>query len=147
SSAGISAEVGMDATPEIRRSATAHGLTLPRHRPTQLTAALVHEADLVLVATEAHARWIEREVGSRPPHMFGLKQAAELSAIAQRPQGNTPAERLRTAAGALHIAGQQETTPLRSLDDPWGLDQATYDRVMTEIADALSALTEWASLR
>ncbi|MCB2411254.1 low molecular weight phosphotyrosine protein phosphatase, partial [Demequina sp. TTPB684] len=33
SSAGISAEVGMDATPEIRRSATAHGLTLPRHRP------------------------------------------------------------------------------------------------------------------
>jgi protein-tyrosine-phosphatase len=146
-SAGISAEVGMDATPEIRRSAAAHGLTFPRHRPTQLTAELVEGADLVLVATQAHARWIERDVGRWPEHMFGLKQAAELSAVAPRPEGDSPAERLRTAAGALLIAGQQKTTPLRSLDDPWGHDQVTYDRVMTEIADALTALTEWASLR
>lgn len=146
-SAGISAQAGMGATPEIRRSAAAHGLTLPRHRPTQLTAALVERADLVLVATEAHARWITREVGNRPDHMFGLKQAAELSSVAARPEGDSPAARLRTAAGALRIAGQQETTPLRSLDDPWGHDQVTYDRVMAEIADALSALTDWAALR
>lgn len=146
-SAGIAAEVGMDATPEIRRSAAAYGLTFPRHRPTQLTAELVDRADLVLVATEAHARWIDQEVGGRPDHVFGLKQAAELSSVAERPGGDTPAQRLRTAAGALHVAGQQGTTPLRSLDDPWGHDQVTYDRVMAEIADALSALTEWAALR
>ncbi|WP_291377536.1 hypothetical protein [Demequina sp.] len=146
-SAGISAEVGMDATPEIRRSATSHGVTFPRHRPTQLTAQLVERADLVLVATEQHARWIEREVGYWPKHMFGLKQAAELATRARPPEGDTPAERLRAAAGALLVAGQQERTPLRSLDDPWSLDQGTYDRVMTEIADAVSTLTEWASLR
>ena len=146
-SAGISAQVEMDATPEIRRSAAAHGLTFPRHQPTQLTAALVDRADLVLVATEVHARWIEREVGRWPDHMFGLKQAAELASIAERPEGDTPAERLRAAATSLLIAGQQQTTPLRSLDDPWSLDQVTYDRVMAEIADALSTLTEWASLR
>ncbi len=146
-SAGIFAQVGMDATPQMRRAAASHGLTLPRHRPTQLTAALVERADLVLVATQAHARWIAQHLGNWPDHVFGLKQAAELASIAARPQGDSPAARLRAAAGALHSAGQPETTPLRSLDDPWGHDQVTYDRVMAEIADAVSALTDWATLR
>lgn len=145
-SAGIAAEVGMDATPEIRRSAAHYDLTFPRHRPTQLTRELVERADLVLVATQSHARWIEREVGVWPEHMFGLKQAAELAETAEPPEGATPAQRLRGAAEALATAAQREPAPLRSLDDPWGLDQATYDRVMTEIADALSALTKWADL-
>jgi protein-tyrosine-phosphatase len=145
-SAGTSAEIGMDATDEMRRSAARHGLAIPRHRPTQLTAALVARADLVLVATEAHAQWIVRETGGWPDHVFGLKQAAELAARATSPEGVTAADRLRTAAGALRIAGQHGTTPLRSLDDPWARDQITYDRVMAEIADAVSALTDWASL-
>lgn len=145
-SAGTSAEVGMDATDEMRRSAQRYGLVIPRHRPTQLTAALVARADLVLVATEAHARWIARESGGLPDHVFGLKQAAELATRADAPEGATGADRLRTAAGALHLAGQRVAAPLRSLDDPWARDQSTYDRVMGEIADALSALTDWGGL-
>ncbi len=146
SSAGIAAETGMDATPEMRRAAAAYDLTFPRHRPTQLTAALVSRADLVLVATESHARWIEREMGALPEHVFGLKQAVELASRADAPAGATAAERLRTTSEALLIAGQQEAAPLRSLDDPWSRDQATYDRVMGEIVDAVRALTDWAAL-
>lgn len=145
-SAGTHAEVGMDATDEMRRSARRYGLAIPRHRPTQLTAALVARADLVLVATEAHARWIAREMGVWPDHVFGLKQAAELTARAVPPEGATGADRMRTAAGALRIAGQHGTTPLRSLDDPWACDQITYDRVMAEIVDAVSAIGTWARL-
>jgi len=146
-SAGTHAETGMDATPEVRRSAAAHGLTFPRHRPTQLTAALVARADLVLVATESHARWIASQVGGLPGHVFGLKQAAELAQRAAAPTGASAAERLRSAAAALRSEHDREPTPLRSLDDPWARDQATYDRVMGEIVEAVSALTTWADLR
>jgi protein-tyrosine phosphatase len=146
SSAGTHAETGMDATPEIRRSAAGLGLSFPRHRPTQLTAGLVTRADLVLVATESHARWIAREMGGLPDHVFGLKQAAELASRADGPAGETAAERLRRAASALRAEQQREPAPLRSLDDPWARDQGTYDRVMGEIADAFAALTDWADL-
>jgi protein-tyrosine-phosphatase len=146
-SAGTHAETGMDATPQIRRSAAAHGLALPRHRPTQLTAGLVTRADLVLVATESHARWIAGEMGGLPGHVFGLKQAAELARRAEVPAGPSPAERLRSAAAALSAEQARESAPLRSLDDPWARDQATYDRVMGEIVEAVSALTTWADLR
>ncbi len=147
SSAGTHAETGMDATPEIRRSAAAHGLTFPRHRPTQLTAALVARADLVLVATEGHARWIASQMGELPAHVFGIKQAAELATRADTPAGATGAERLRGAAAALRAEQRREPSPLRSLDDPWARDQATYDRVMGEIVDAVAAIASWAELR
>jgi len=146
-SAGTYAEIGMDATPAIRRSAAAHGLAIPRHRPTQLTAELVSRADLVLVATEAHARWIAGEMGGMPPHVFGLKQAAELAQRADAPAGVTGAERLRGAASVLRAEQDREPAPLRSLDDPWARDRATYDRVMGEITYAMSALTEWVDIR
>lgn len=144
SSAGTHAETGMDATSQIRRSAAARGLVIPRHRPTQLTAALVSRADLVLVATEAHARWIARDMGGLPDHVFGLKQAAELALRADAPAGKTAAERLRSVAAALRAEQEREPAPLGSLDDPWARDQDTYDRVMGEIVDAMRAITEWA---
>ena len=62
------------------------------------------------------------------------------------PVGETAAERLRGAASALRAEQDREPAPLRSLDDPWARDQATYDRVMGEIDEALSALTAWARL-
>ena len=145
-SAGTYAETGMDATPEIRRSAAARGLAIPRHRPTQLTAALVTRADLVLVATESHARWIAAEMGGLPPQVFGIKQAAELARRADAPAGASDAERLRNAAAALHAEQERQPAPLCSLDDPWARDRATYDRVMGEIVDAVGALTRWAAL-
>jgi len=146
SSAGTHAEVGMDATPEMRRAAAAFGLTFPRHRPTQLTAGMVSRADLVLVATEAHARWIAGEMGSVPDHVFGIKQAAELASRAHTPSGGSPAERLRSAARALRAEQDRDPAPLRSLDDPWARDTATYDRVMGEIVDGIDALTAWARM-
>jgi len=146
-SAGIDAQLEMDATSQMRRAAASYDLTFPRHRPTQLTADLVARADLVLVATESHARWIAGEMGELPPHVFGLKQAAELALRADAPAGATGAERLRGAAAALRAEQDRQPTPLRSLDDPWARDQATYDRVMVEIVDGVSALTAWAKLR
>ncbi len=145
-SAGIAAEIGMDATSQMRRAAAAYDLTLPRHRPTQLTPDMVARADLVLVATENHARWVASEMGGLPGHVFGLKQAAELARSADAPVGASGAERLRSAAAALGAEQDRQSTQLSSLDDPWSRDQATYDRVMGEIVDATSVLTAWAAL-
>lgn len=145
-SAGIYAEIGMDVPQPMRHAAARHGLTIPRHRPTQLDKRILAQADLVLVATQQHARWIEAEWGGPASHAFGIKEAAELTARAERPLGSTARERLVNAAASLHAARETHPAPLRSLDDPWSLDQATYDRVMDEIAEDLAAITDWAGL-
>lgn len=146
-SSGIFAEIGMDVPGPMRVAARRHGLDIPRHRPTQLSREILGRADLVLVATSRHARWAEDEWGEPVTHMFGIKEAAELSERAQPPLGSTPRERLINAATALHQARLEQPAPLRSLDDPYGLDQATYDRVMDEIVEDLAALTDWLRLK
>lgn len=145
-SAGTYAEVGMDATREIRRSAAVAGVTIPRHRPSQLTAARVAQSHLVLVATATHERWITHEMGEPQPHVFGIKQAAELARTAEAPAGHTPAERLTHAAASLRAEYERSPVPLRTLDDPWSLPQHVFDTVYGEIADAIDVLTRWARL-
>jgi hypothetical protein len=83
-------------------------------------------------------------MGGLPDHVFGLKQAAELALRADPPPGETAAERLRGVAAALSAEQEREPAPLRSLDDPWARDQATYNRVMGEIVHAMDAITDWA---
>lgn len=146
-SAGTYAELGLDATKEMRRAAAEYGLEFPRHRPTQLTASAVDRATLVLVATETHARWIQREMGHLPVHVFGIRQAAELARRAPKPEGETPAERLLAAPKALLAEHRREAAPLRSLDDPWGHSQAVFERVMGEIVADIGTITAWAELR
>lgn len=145
-SAGIHAEIGMDVPTPMRTAARRHGLDIPRHRPTQLDRAIIAEADLVLVATQQHATWIEQVWQGAPRHAFGIKEAHELTARAEPPMGATPRERLVNAAASLHLARKQSPVPLRSLDDPWSRDQDTFDRVMDEIAESVLALTAWARL-
>lgn len=145
-SAGIYAEIGMDATREMRATARRHGLEIPRHRPTQLDRGILERADLVLVATHQHARWIEAEWGGPAEHAFGIKEAAELAGRADAPVGSSARERLINAAAALHAERIENPAPLRSLDDPWARDQATYDRVMDEIAEDIAAIGAWAGI-
>jgi protein-tyrosine-phosphatase len=145
-SAGTWAEIGMDATREIRRAAEAHGLAFPRHSPTQLDDQNLFHADLVLIATHHHESWISRRLGVVPDHVWGIRQAAALAQRATPPAGDTAAERLRNVAAALKTENDREPEPLRSLDDPYGRDQATFDRVMAEIAADIDALTAWARL-
>ncbi len=147
SSAGTWAEIGMDATREIRRSARErNNLEMPRHSPRQLDEALLAQSDLVLVATAQHVRWIEDNAGEVPPHVFVLKEAVALAERAAAPEGDTPAERLMNAAAALDAERRREPAALTSLDDPWSHPQAVFDRVMDEITDAVGALGTWAQL-
>ncbi len=142
-SAGIYAEVGMDVPHEMRVAARRHVLDIPRHRPTQLDHEILSQADLVLVATSQHARWIEAEWGGPADHAFGIKEASELASRADAPVGSTTRERLINASDALHLARGTLAAPLRSLDDPYALDQRTYDRVMDEIVEDLGVIADW----
>ena len=146
-SAGTYAEIGMDVPHEMRRSARDRaGLDIPRHRPTQLDSELLAQSDLVLVATQQHARWIVQSEGLLPDHVFGLKEAAELAGRAQSRAGDTAADRLVAATATLHAERLSREAPLRSLDDPWARPQQVYDRVMDEISEAIDALTAWVRL-
>lgn len=145
-SAGTYAEIGMDVPREMRRAAERYGLAIPRHRPTQLDSRLLAQADLVLVATQAHADWISREAGLLPDHVFGLKEAVELATRASSPVGDTPAERLAATAAAMHRERLRERAPVRSLDDPWARPQDVFDRVMGEIAQAIDAIGRFAGV-
>ncbi|WNM23821.1 hypothetical protein RN607_10685 [Demequina capsici] len=146
-SAGTWAELGMDATREIRRAARERaGLEMPRHRPTQLDSALLAQSDLVLVATRQHVRWIEQSEGALPPHVFVLKEAVALAQRAPAPAGGTAAGRLAAAAAALHDERLRDPAPLTGLDDPWSHPQEVFDRVMDEIVEAIDALGAWAGV-
>src|SRR5690606_27553509 len=131
----------------IRRAADSYGLSIPRHEPRQLDDQNLFHADLVLIATKDHASWISRRMGVIPDHVWGIRQAAALARRANPPEGDTASERLRNMAAALKAENDREPEPLRSLDDPYGLHQETFDRVMAEIVADIDTLTEWAQLR
>ncbi|WP_062071763.1 arsenate-mycothiol transferase ArsC [Demequina sediminicola] len=145
-SAGIYAEIGMEVPLPMLNAAVRHGITIGHHRPAQLDYATLAESDLVLVATQQHARWAEREWGERAPHVFGLKEAVALSRQADAPVGATPQTRLESTAFTLDAVRLDAPVPLESLDDPYGGDQDMFDRVMDEIVDDLEELTAWGGL-
>lgn len=144
-SAGTHAEIGMDADRQMRRAALAvSDLTIPRHRPAQLDSALIAQSDLVLVATRRHLSWARSEADAGTGHIFALNEAADLTAVAASPAGDSGAERLANAAAALDAARTSAPVPVRDIDDPWALDDGTFQRVMGEIEDAIRALGAWA---
>ncbi len=145
-SAGTWAETGLDATREIRRAAQHFGLTIPRHSPAQLDGQAIISSHLVLVATPQHESWVRRRLNEVPDHVWGIRQAASLARRAAPPVGDTPPERLRNMADALKAEHDRQPEPMRSLDDPYGYDQSTFDRVMAEIVEDIDTLTEWANL-
>lgn len=59
SSAGLAAVVGSPADPTVHEILLEQGISCESHRARQLTSAMLHEADLILVMEEKHKKQIQ----------------------------------------------------------------------------------------
>lgn len=144
SSAGTYAMVGW-AVPELAQEVLAsEGLDASSHEPIQLTVAAVKEADLVLVAATDNRAWIAQRLGSVPPNVFLLTEAAALTVFAMRPHPFERSERIRLAASALDAARHQlSEVHLENILDPNGLNRAVHMKALKQCKTALDTLTAW----
>lgn len=121
----------------------ARGLDPAGHRPTQLTAEALTAADLVLVATDRHARWARGQLGGAGEHVFLLHEAAELAGWAERPAADSLAGRIAGAAEALAAARRERPAERRDIRDPWSMGPRVNREVVDEIAAACDTLIDW----
>lgn len=143
-SAGTYAMEGWEVPDAMQRVIAAEGLDARAHEPVQLDLAAVTDADLVLFAASDHRAWVDQRLGGLLPSAFLLTEAAALTVFAQKPAGETRADRIRGAASALNAARVQlgdvhQTNVL----DPYGLSASAHAQAMKQIVDASNTLITW----
>ncbi|MBN2176709.1 MAG: hypothetical protein JW722_03530 [Demequinaceae bacterium] len=144
SSAGTYAMVGW-AVPDLALKVMAsEGLDASAYEPTQLTVAVVEEADLVLVAASENRAWIAQRMGTVPSNVFLLAEASALTVFAMRPQTSDRKERIRLAAAALDSARAQLTDVRHeNLLDPNELNYEAHAEALRQCKKHLDAITAW----
>ena len=122
-----------------------HGLDPDPHRPRQLTADLIDESDLVLVATRRHAAWVQELMGDDGSRTtFLLTEAAELAGRGLVLEQATRAGRIRAAAAILDGERQrQRAAEAIDVEDPWALSDAAHVASMRQITEASDTLIAW----
>ncbi|MCJ7831842.1 MAG: hypothetical protein MUP92_00135 [Actinobacteria bacterium] len=144
SSAGTYAMEGWE-VPEVAVEVMAsEDLDASAHEPTQLSVEAVKAADLVLIAATDHRAWIAQHLGSVPPNVFLLTEAAALTVFAMRPHPFERSERIRLAASALDSARNQlADVHQTNILDPNGLSYAVHVKAMNQCKAALDTLIAW----
>lgn len=143
-SAGTYAMEGYEVPDFTRDLLAAEALDATDHEPRQLTPGAVKEADLVLVAASDHKAWISQRLGTVPPNVFLLTEAAALTVFAQRPPSAERSDRIRLAAPALNAARNQLSEVRQSnILDPTGLSRPAHEQVLRQCKAAVDTLTAW----
>ena len=146
SSAGTHAMVDSDMPPQAREVLNANGYKLSEHSSAQVTATMLENADLVLVATEDHRSDVVREFIPANRYSYTIKEFASQLAFVNDPgEVELPAVATRAQSLAL-IASTRGLAPVAStidLDDPYGKDTDAYQSVHAELEVSLDAVTEW----
>ncbi|MBC7324154.1 MAG: low molecular weight protein arginine phosphatase [Moorella sp. (in: Bacteria)] len=115
-SAGLAAREGDPATPEAIQALAEMGIDLQGHRAQQVTAALVHNADLVLAMTASHKRRLQQLFPEDADKIFTLKEYVRRRGAAPAAAGEGRDE----AAGGLEAAFDDD------IPDPIGRPLAVY---------------------
>ncbi|MEX0885664.1 MAG: Sua5/YciO/YrdC/YwlC family protein [Phycisphaeraceae bacterium] len=92
-SAGVAAMDGVPASPEAVEAMRRQGIDLTRHRSRGLTAAMIHEADVIYTMTETHRQAVLAVAPSAAEKTFTLDPTGEV----QDPMGSDASTYQRTA--------------------------------------------------
>ena len=156
-SAGTRAMVGRHMTPEAAALSVHYGALTTAHAPTQLTEALVAQADLILTATREHRSEVVSLLPKAVRKTFTLTQFARLApALADLVEKNALVELVETTPEPLATLKTllSKTSEARSLvqppaaltdddiTDPYKQPQSVYDAVAAEINTAATTITE-----
>jgi protein-tyrosine phosphatase len=140
-SAGL-LESGRPVSPEVVRVMTPYGIDLSAHAATQLTAAAVAEADLILGMERRHGREAILLVPGAWPRTFTLKE------LVRRGEKTGPRLPGQPLEAWLDLLGEgREKTDLIGRDpgdevaDPLGGSLADYRATAAELADLVGRMT------
>ena len=143
-SAGTYAMEGWEVPEAAQEVMASEGLDASQHEPVQLTVEMIEKANLVLVASSDHRAWIAQQMGTVPPHVFLLTEAAALTVFALRPPALDRGERIRRAADALNAArAQLSDVHQQNILDPTGLSIAAHEKALKLCTSSLDAITAW----
>lgn len=133
-SAGTSALVGSPVDPRIADILHAKGIDLGTEATAQaMTARLARSATMIVTATHQHRLQVVATDRSADGRTFTLKELARLSD--QLPGGVGLTAVVAGVAQALSTPSDRDYDD--DLDDPYGADEAAYDRMVREADDAL----------
>jgi protein-tyrosine-phosphatase len=140
-SAGL-LEGGRPVSPEVVTTLLPFGIDLSGHRSTQLTAAALEGADLILGLERRHAREAILLVPSAWPRTFTLKDLVRRGETLGPRPAHQPLGTWLAAVGD----GRERTdligrSPEDDVADPLGGDLAAYRAAAAEIADLVQRLT------
>lgn len=120
------------------------GIDATNHLTRPLSDKLVSHADLVLGMTKQHRSAAVRLVPAAVRRSFTLRGFASIAAAVPSteldPSADSPADRIRRLISL--APGYRALDAAEDIEDPVGSDQATFDRVFTEIRDSVNAITK-----
>lgn len=152
SSAGVQAVVGGRVPREQLFIGSELGLAdLPGHEGRQLTADMVLESDLLLVATKKHRATVVRMTPGAAPRTFTFREFAHLAKTVTAADieellagGATCIEAAVTAVTQQRGGG----TPLDNYDveDPYGRDEAAYRTSAQQLVPAIEDIAKYLNI-
>jgi protein-tyrosine phosphatase len=150
-SAGTSALVGYEMTPEAASLSQRYGGDPGGHAARQLTADLINGADLVLTATREHRAVTVSLVPRALRRTFTLNQFARLIVAVEPAEPAGPVDRvaatetLRDFIATIAATRGFAPPPVRAdsddIVDPFGQSKAIYDRAGQAIDDAVRRIS------
>ena len=143
-SAGTEAPVGAPMSPLSADISVREGSNPAAHASRQITAELVREADLILVATREHRKEVARMVPRSARTLFTIREFGRFAEVisAKEPERATNADELRELvkqAVALRGYLSLHDPELDDIIDPIGRSERTYKRMAEELVPAVRA--------
>jgi len=144
-SAGTEAPVGAPMSPPSAAISVREGSNPEGHVARQITAEMVREADLILVATRGHRSDVARIVPRAARRLFTIREFGRFAdAVLQSEPGiATSADDLRglvDQAVALRGYLPAHDPELDDIIDPIGRSERTYERMAGELVPAVRAV-------
>lgn len=132
-SAGIAA--GRYLSPETIETATEKGLDAETLRPTQLTAEMLREADLIVTMTRDHAAEVLDLAPEVAEKTFTLKELSTLLASSPASEASTQRDGVVARIAELHLrrASGPVAGAIEDVRDPLGLPMEVYREVAADI--------------
>jgi protein-tyrosine phosphatase len=143
-SAGLRAVVGASIAPQMAERLRERGIDPAGWTASQLDPAEVRSADVVLTMTAEQRAAVVARTPTAVRRTFTLREFADLARLSDPGPAARPADRLTAlvAAAPQARARRAAQASLDDIDDPFGREDAVFDRVLAEIDTAVGTLLD-----
>lgn len=142
-SAGTGTRPGWPIAPEMAALLASEGINTDGYASRPVTTAMLTDADLVLPLSREHRSRLVSLAPAILRRTFTLRELARLAE--QLPdaawgESQNPADRLRALIAVAPKLRRPVPAAADDIDDPYGLEQADYERAYAEVKDAVTRL-------